>query len=98
MTYRLTQPRHSIDHSSISLSSCGEEALFTGGLLHHPIQVRYPEWNSMFDAFTEQARSSRLWALEYAAERRAILFSSHFPESAAGLVMRKGERFDWHSL
>ncbi|HEY3425415.1 MAG TPA: MBL fold metallo-hydrolase [Negativicutes bacterium] len=91
-------PGHSIDHSTISLSSCGAEALFVGDLLHHPIQVRYPEWNSMFDAFPEQACSSRLWALEYAAKRQAILFSSHFPESSAGLVTRKGKRFAWHYI
>lgn len=89
---------HSIDHSSISLSSCGEEALFVGDLLHHPLQVRFPELNSVFDAFAERSRSSRLWALEYAAERRAILFSSHLPESAAGLVIRDGERFAWQYI
>lgn len=89
---------HSVDHASISLYSCGEEALFVGDLLHHPIQVRFPELNSMFDAFAEQARASRLWALEYATERRAMLFSSHLPESAAGLVTRRGKRFDWQYL
>ncbi|VBB08875.1 metallo-beta-lactamase [Lucifera butyrica] len=88
-------PGHSIDHSSIALSSHGENALFAGDVLHHPIQVRYPEWNSSFDAFTEQARASRLWALEYAVERQAVLFSSHFPESAAGTVVREGDKFTW---
>lgn len=89
---------HSIGHSSIFLSSRGENALFAGDLLHHPIQVRYPEWNSSFDAFPEQARASRLWALEYAVERQATLFSSHFPESAAGTVLREGDKFAWQYL
>ncbi|MDR3560049.1 MAG: hypothetical protein P4N59_01220 [Negativicutes bacterium] len=52
---------HSVDHSSISLSSCGKDALSVGDLLHHPIQVRFPEFNVY--AFAEQARASRLWAL-----------------------------------
>lgn len=30
-------PGHSIGHMSISLTSCGEEALFSGDVMHHPI-------------------------------------------------------------
>lgn len=91
-------PGHSIDHASIALSSRGEHALFAGDLLHHPIQVRYPAWNSLFDAFADQARASRLWALEYAVEDQAILFTSHFPESAAGTVLRERDKFAWRYL
>lgn len=88
-------PGHSIDHTSIALTSQGEEALFVGDLLHHPIQVRYPELNSIYDAFPEQARLSRRWALEYAAEHKAILFCSHFPESSAGTVAHYNHTFHW---
>lgn len=91
-------PGHSIDHSSITLSSCGENALFSGDIFHNPIQVCYPELNSIFDAFADQARSSRLWGVEYAAEHHATVFSSHFPESSAGLVIRRGECFDWQYI
>lgn len=97
LSFRPT-PGHSVDHSSICLSSCGENALFAGDLLHHPIQIRYPELNSTFDAFTEQARASRLWALKFATEQRALLFSSHFPESAAGTVAHKEGKFAWQYL
>ncbi len=89
---------HSIDHASIRLSSRGEEALFTGDLLHHPIQVRYPELNSIFDAFGEQAQRSRCWALEYAVRQHATLFCSHFPESSAGTVTYSGQNFSWQYL
>ncbi|GBG55616.1 MBL fold metallo-hydrolase [Sporomusaceae bacterium FL31] len=89
-------PGHSIDHTSIALTSQGEEALFVGDLLHHPIQVRYPELNSIYDAFAEQSRLSRRWALEYAAERKAILFCSHFPESSAGTVTHHNRKFHWN--
>jgi glyoxylase-like metal-dependent hydrolase (beta-lactamase superfamily II) len=91
----LPTPGHSIDHASISLSSCGEEALFAGDIMHHPLQIYRPEWNSVYCEFAGPARASRLWALEYAAERGATFFSTHFPESSAGLVTRKGDRFDW---
>ena len=88
-------PGHSSHHSSITLSSCGENALFSGDIFHSPIQVRYPELNSIFDAITEEARSSRHWGIEYALKHQAIIFSSHFPETSAGRVVRSGENLDW---
>ena len=91
-------PGHSINHSSITLSSRGKNALFSGDIFHAPIQVRYPELNSIFDAFTDQARSSRLWGIEYAADQHATVFSSHFPESSAGLVEQKGKKFNWQYI
>ncbi|WP_211175944.1 MBL fold metallo-hydrolase [Brasilonema sp. UFV-L1] len=94
----LPTPGHSIGHMSISLTSRGEEALFSGDVMHHPIQVYRPEWNSVFCEFADQARASRLWALEYAAQRGATFFSTHFPKSSAGLVTRKGDQFDWRFI
>ncbi len=94
----ISTPGHSIDHSSILLTSCGEKALFTGDILQHPIQVRYPEWNSMFNAFTEQAHLSRRWVLKYAAEQKTLLFSTHLPETSAGLIKKQGKTFDWQYI
>lgn len=88
-------PGHSINHSSITLSSQGKNALFSGDIFHTPLQVCYPKFNSIFDAFPDQARSSRLWGIEYAIKQHSIVFSSHFPESSAGLVEQQGKKFDW---
>jgi glyoxylase-like metal-dependent hydrolase (beta-lactamase superfamily II) len=86
---------HSFDHVSISLTSNGEHALFSGDVMHHPVQVARPEWNSVFCEFQEDARSSRLWALNYAADHRATFFSSHFPGTSVGVVERDGTGFVW---
>lgn len=91
----IPSPGHSIGQMSIRLTSKGEEALFGGDVMHHPFQVYRPDWNSMYCEFAEQARISRRWALEHAAEHRALYFSTHFPESSAGFVTRKGDRFSW---
>ncbi|MFB0843313.1 MBL fold metallo-hydrolase [Paenibacillus oleatilyticus] len=88
-------PGHSIGQMSISLTSGGEEALFGADVMHHPFQVFNPEWNSMYCEFTEQARISRRRVLESIADRPVIYFSSHFPESAAGYVIRSGDGFKW---
>jgi glyoxylase-like metal-dependent hydrolase (beta-lactamase superfamily II) len=88
---------HSFDHLSISLTSDGEYALFAGDVMHHPVQVAKPEWNSVFCEFPDDARRSRLWALDYAANHAAVLFSSHFPGTSAGAVERDDTGFVWLS-
>jgi glyoxylase-like metal-dependent hydrolase (beta-lactamase superfamily II) len=91
----LPSPGHSVDHASIRLVSRGEEALFAGDVMHYPLQVYEPELNTCFCEFPEAATRSRIWALNHAAERTALFFSTHFAESSAGYVSRTGDRFDW---
>ena len=88
-------PGHTPSHVSIEMRSGGEIALFPGDVMHHPVQIAHPSWNSVFDADTERAASSRAWALDFAAEREAIIFSSHFPLSSKGKVQRAGEAYSW---
>lgn len=86
---------HSVGQMAISLTSQGKHAIFGGDVMHHPIQVYYPEWNSCFCEFPEPSRVSRRWLLAYAAEKRATFFSSHFAESSAGTITEKGGHFQW---
>jgi len=88
-------PGHSIAHASIILHSGGETALFAGDVMHNPVQVFRPEWNSVLDAFPAAAQRSRTWALTFAADHQATVFSSHFPASSAGSVERDGSSFRW---
>ena len=88
-------PGHSVDHASIVLESAGSAALFAGDVLHHPVQVVAPHMLSVFDAARETTLSSRRWALDFAADRGVMLFSSHFPASAAGTVSRRGAGYAW---
>lgn len=88
-------PGHTAGQMAISLTSQGKHALFGGDVMHHPIQVYNPEWNSCFCQFPEQARASRRWLLAYAAEKRATFFSGHFAESSAGVITEIGGRFQW---
>jgi glyoxylase-like metal-dependent hydrolase (beta-lactamase superfamily II) len=92
----LPSPGHSIDHACISFISQGERALFWGDVLHHPLQVARPDWNSVFCEFPEAARRARSWAMDYAAETGALVFTTHFAESSTGRLSRKGDRFTWH--
>ncbi|WP_316176373.1 MULTISPECIES: MBL fold metallo-hydrolase [unclassified Bradyrhizobium] len=91
----LPSPGHSIDHACISLTSRGERALFWGDVMHHPLQVARPDWNSVYCEFPDAARSSRQWALNHAAETGSLVFTTHFAESSAGRISRDDDRFAW---
>jgi glyoxylase-like metal-dependent hydrolase (beta-lactamase superfamily II) len=92
----LPNPGHTIDHAGIRFRSRGEQALFWGDVMHHPLQFVRPDWNSVFCEFPDAARKARRWAMNHAAETNALVFTTHFAESSAGRVSRDGDRLTWH--
>lgn len=88
-------PGHSIDHASIRLRSKGQEAWFTGDVMHHPLQVYRPDLRSVYCEFIETAERSRRWMLEQAAESGSLCFTPHFAETSAGYVKRRKNGFLW---
>ncbi|KAA2236583.1 MBL fold metallo-hydrolase [Salinarimonas soli] len=88
-------PGHSPGHVAIRLRGADRQGLFAGDIMHQPLQIVRPDWNSSFCLDPEAARASRRWLLEEAAERAATVFTAHFAQSSAGVVSRRGERFDW---
>jgi len=52
-------PGHTPGHRSVVLRDDGETLLVTGDLLHMPIQVTHPEWESSHDEDREEAASNR---------------------------------------
>jgi hypothetical protein len=66
-----------------------------GDVLHSPVEVYEPDWNTVFDAFPDEARKSRKWALNFAVENGATIFTSHFPAPSFGKILREGSGFRW---
>ena len=91
-------PGHSIDHASISVTSRGETALFWGDIMHHPLQFRRPETNSVYCEFPEAAQQSRHKAMQLAAELDALVFTTHFGDSSVGKVSRQSHSFNWQFI
>jgi glyoxylase-like metal-dependent hydrolase (beta-lactamase superfamily II) len=91
----LPTPGHSRDHMSIGLCFRGEEALFAGDVMHHPVQVGTPGLNSIFCADGDKARRSRARVLAYCAERDVTYFSSHFAGTSAGRIVRERDGYRW---
>lgn len=88
-------PGHTPGHMSISVRDGDYMALFSGDVVHSPLQVHLPDWNSAFCEAPDAARASRRWALNHAADHRALFLPAHFGGSSAGHVTRDGDGFRW---
>jgi len=91
-------PGHTPGHVTLKLDNGDGAAIFTGDILHHPLQVWHPEWNSRFCALPDEARKTRRNVLDYCAERGALLMPAHFGTPHCGHVHREGHAFtlDWY--
>lgn len=71
-------PGHTPGCQTLTLSNGGERAMFVGDVLHHPLQILNPDWNSIFCEDAVQARAARRHVLARAAAEDAILVPAHF--------------------
>jgi glyoxylase-like metal-dependent hydrolase (beta-lactamase superfamily II) len=86
-------PGHTPGHVSLWIESEGEVAVVTGDFLHHPVQCAELSWAEVGDEDPDTARATRRRMLARAAEKRAIVFGTHFATRPAGRVERVGESF-----
>lgn len=71
-------PGHSPGHVKIRLRSRAGQALFSGDVIHHPIQLPYPRLCSVFDEDRERALETRLQLLAECADASILLLPTHF--------------------
>lgn len=84
-------PGHTPGHHSVRISSRGEEAVITGDLMHHPVQMAHPEWGSNFDSDFEQAIATRRAFLERYCDKPILVLGTHFAAPSAGRIVRDGK-------
>ena len=54
-----------------------------------------PHLLSIFDPERETTLTSRIWALDFAVDEGAMLFSAHFAASSAGMVSKRDGEYSW---
>jgi glyoxylase-like metal-dependent hydrolase (beta-lactamase superfamily II) len=89
---RLTPtPGHTLGHVGVIVGD--HAAVFTGDLLHSPIQAAYPEvhWSGDEDPYLG-ARTRREFLDRY-ADTNTLVCTMHFPEPAAGHLRRVGDGY-----
>jgi glyoxylase-like metal-dependent hydrolase (beta-lactamase superfamily II) len=83
-------PGHTPGHVSVRLSSGGAEAVITGDLMHHPVQMAEP-WATPFDSDVEHAHKTRREFCARYADRPVTVLGTHFNHPTAGHIVRHGD-------
>ena len=85
-------PGHSPGHVCVNLNAKGHHVVMSGDILHHPIQIAYPEWNSRFCADLDRSRESRRGFVEKHADTDTLLLPAHFASPTMGRIVSNGIR------
>ncbi|MEU2623574.1 MBL fold metallo-hydrolase [Streptomyces sp. NPDC007157] len=86
-------PGHTPGSSVLRLASGDDRAVFVGDLLHSPVQILQPRWNSCFCLDPGQAVAGRRRILERAAATRELVVPAHFGGAGAVEVRKQGDAF-----
>lgn len=84
---------HSPGSCLIRARAGGDEALFWGDMLHHPVQLARPELALPFDHDPALAASVRMQMLGRVADSPTLCFPAHFRGTSAGRVRSDGDAY-----
>ena len=86
-------PGHTPGHVSIHITSRGEEAVITGDMIHHPCQIKHPDWSSLADADPQAAAVTRGGFVSDYADRPVLIIGTHFAGPTAGKIVTDGDSY-----
>ena len=89
----LPTPGHTPDHFAVSIGRKGDAAVFTGDLIHSPLQARYPELFTRADTDAPHAIRTRRAFLERYCDTETLFCTMHFPSPSVGHLKRWGDGF-----
>lgn len=85
-------PGHSPGHVCVNVRAGGRHAVLAGDVVHHPIQIARPDWNSRFCVDPALSRATRTRFVDRYAETDSVILPAHFASPTAGRIVRNGER------
>ena len=86
-------PGHTPGHVSVLIRSRGQEAVITGDLMHHPIQLIRPDLPVNADTDKVQGAATRKAFCERFANREVTVIGTHFCEPTAGRIV--SDKTNW---
>jgi glyoxylase-like metal-dependent hydrolase (beta-lactamase superfamily II) len=89
----LPTPGHTPGHIAITMGHGKDDAVFSGDLMHSPIQTLYPELSVKFDLDQAKAATTRRSFLERYCDTDTLCCTAHFPSPSVGKIRRKGSGF-----
>ncbi|MDO9707283.1 MBL fold metallo-hydrolase [Paracraurococcus lichenis] len=91
-------PGHAPCHCCVNIRSRGQTAVVTGDLMHHALQVREPQWSTIFDWDPTMAAESRRKFFHGVVDTPTVVLPIHFPGQTAGRIQGRAGGFDWKFL
>jgi glyoxylase-like metal-dependent hydrolase (beta-lactamase superfamily II) len=89
----IPSPGHTIDHYAVTLGRTGKDAVFTGDLIHTPLQAKWPDLAMRIDYDGIQSSATRRTFLETYCDTSTLCCFAHFPTPSRGYVRRFGDGF-----
>jgi glyoxylase-like metal-dependent hydrolase (beta-lactamase superfamily II) len=89
----LPTPGHTPGHVAFTLGRGKDDAVFSGDLMHSPLQTRYPGLSAKFDVDQAQAAQTRRNFLERYCDTDTLCCTAHFPSPSVGKIRRRGNGF-----
>ncbi len=92
--YLEPSPGHTPGHVFVHVRSAGERGLFSGDVIHNPLQLIMPDVSPIYDARDfKRASATRRRLLEAVADTDTTLFTAHFGSSSCGRVISEGDAY-----
>jgi glyoxylase-like metal-dependent hydrolase (beta-lactamase superfamily II) len=89
----LPTPGHTPGHVAFTFGKASDAAVFSGDLIHSPLQTRYPDLSVKFDVDQAQAAATRRSFLERYCDTDTLCCTAHFPSPSTGRIRRWGDGF-----
>ncbi|WP_242124188.1 MBL fold metallo-hydrolase [Sphingobium sp. Sx8-8] len=89
---------HTPGHVCVLVDAGGVRSIITGDSFHSPMQIARPDWGSVPDWDTAMGEKTRLRILGDLAGTDNRMFGTHFPEPAAGHIVREGDGYRFAPL
>jgi glyoxylase-like metal-dependent hydrolase (beta-lactamase superfamily II) len=94
----LPTPGHTPGHVAFTFGRGKDDAVFSGDLMHSPLQTRYPELSAKFDVDPAQAAVTRRNFLERYCDTDTLCCTAHFPSPSTGKIRRRGNGFSCEAV
>lgn len=91
-------PGHSVGHVAVHLERKDGHVIFSGDIMHHPIQVREPQLYSRFCEDPAHATLTRRQFLEETADRDVLIVPAHFERGTVGRIRSAPDGFHYDFL
>jgi glyoxylase-like metal-dependent hydrolase (beta-lactamase superfamily II) len=91
-------PGHTPGHTSVLISSEGENLLIVGDAAHHPVHLEHHDWIPGVDIDKAESKRSRQKIAALAVEKNAIITGGHFPILTLGRLERVDAGYRWKPI